>query len=131
MYMESGEQNAITFIAYTGDTCSEDKNGCAEIECFKDVECFDIPAPGLGAVCGVCKTGFTGDGLKCSGNHHQLALDLMLVYIYFQQKILMNVLKMTTYVTKCVRILLEVTHAVVNLAMCSQMKGVKVRKLTA
>ena len=54
--------------AYTGDTCSEDKNGCAEIECFEGVECFDVPAPGVGAECGPCATGFTGDGLKCVGN---------------------------------------------------------------
>ena len=26
-----------------------------------------MPAPGVGAVCGSCPTGFTGDGLKCSG----------------------------------------------------------------
>lgn len=54
-------------IAFDGDTCSEDKNGCSEIECFRGVECQDIPAPGVGAVCGACPTGFTGDGLKCSG----------------------------------------------------------------
>ena len=53
--------------AYTGDTCSEDKNGCAEVECFQGVECFDVPAPGVGAECGSCETGFTGDGLKCTG----------------------------------------------------------------
>lgn len=53
--------------AYAGDTCSEDRNGCAEIECFRGVECRDIPAPGVGAVCGSCPSGFTGDGMKCSG----------------------------------------------------------------
>ena len=57
------------FLAYSGDTCSEDRNGCAEIECFSGVECFDVPAPGVGAVCGPCSTGFTGDGVKCSGNN--------------------------------------------------------------
>ena len=60
-----------SFSAYTGDTCSEDKNGCAEVECFQGVECFDIPAPGVGAECGSCETGFTGDGLKCTGNSQQ------------------------------------------------------------
>ena len=53
--------------AYAGDTCSEDKNGCSEIECFKGVKCYDIPAPGIGVICGACPRGFTGDGLKCSG----------------------------------------------------------------
>ena len=43
-------------------------NGCTEIECFSGVECFDVPAPGVGAMCGPCSTGFIGDGEKCSGN---------------------------------------------------------------
>ena len=42
-------------------------NGCAEIECFSGVECFDVLAPGVGAMCGPCSNGFTGDGEKCSG----------------------------------------------------------------
>ena len=29
--------------------------------------CRDIPAPGVGAECGPCPTGFTGDGNKCLG----------------------------------------------------------------
>ena len=57
----------VPFTAYTGATCSEDRNGCAEIECFEGVKCFDVPAPGVGAECGPCGTGFTGDGLKCTG----------------------------------------------------------------
>ena len=65
-------------LAYSGPTCSEDKNGCAEVECFAGVECFDIPAPGVGAECGPCETGFTGDGLKCTGIHNS---SLCLVYI--------------------------------------------------
>ena len=54
-------------VAYSGATCSEDRNGCAEVECFSGVQCFDIPAPGVGAMCGPCQTGFTGDGLTCFG----------------------------------------------------------------
>lgn len=57
----------IISLAYAGNTCIEDRNGCADIECFEDIECSDIPAPGVGAVCGSCPVGFTGDGLKCSG----------------------------------------------------------------
>ena len=56
-----------SFIAFSGYFCDEDKNGCSEIQCFEGVECLDIPAPGVGAVCGSCATGFTGDGLKCYG----------------------------------------------------------------
>ena len=53
--------------AFSGNFCEEDKNGCSEIQCFEGVECLDIPAPGIGAVCGACAVGFTGDGLKCYG----------------------------------------------------------------
>ncbi len=53
--------------AYTGDTCSEDKNGCSDIECFSGVECLDVPAPGVGATCRACPNGFTGNGLRCYG----------------------------------------------------------------
>ena len=28
---------------------------------------MDIPAPGVGAVCGVCPDGYTGDTTKCYG----------------------------------------------------------------
>lgn len=56
-----------SLAAYTGDTCNDDRNGCAEVECFKGVECLDVPAPGVGAECGACELGFTGDGLKCTG----------------------------------------------------------------
>lgn len=41
----------------------------------------------------------------------------------------MNVLKMNSCVTKCVKIPLEVSCAVVNQAMYSQMKGVKVSNI--
>ena len=30
---------------------------------------MDIPAPGVGAVCGACPPGYTGDSLKCYGIH--------------------------------------------------------------
>ena len=54
-------------IAYEGDTCSEDKNGCAEVDCFGEIQCLDVPAPGVGAECGPCPSGFTGSGVKCAG----------------------------------------------------------------
>ena len=54
-------------IAYSGDLCQEDHNGCSDIQCFEGVECFDKPAPDVGAVCGPCPPGFTGDGEKCAG----------------------------------------------------------------
>ena len=53
--------------AFTGSFCEEDRNGCSEIQCFDGVECMDIPAPGVGAVCGACPLGYTGDAQKCYG----------------------------------------------------------------
>ena len=54
-------------LAFAGRFCKEDRNGCSEIECFEGVECMDVPAPGVGAVCGPCPPGYTGDSLKCYG----------------------------------------------------------------
>ena len=58
---------ASYFAAYGGEFCEEDHNGCSEIQCFEGVECLDVPAPGVGAVCGACPEGYTGDGEKCFG----------------------------------------------------------------
>ena len=30
---------------------------------------MDVPAPGVGAVCGACPLGYTGDSLKCYGRY--------------------------------------------------------------
>ena len=53
--------------AYAGRFCTEDDNGCEELSCFMGVQCTDIRAPGVGATCGDCPDGFTGDGVKCIG----------------------------------------------------------------
>ena len=52
----------------------EDADGCQETECFPGVVCMDVPAPGVGALCGACPQGYVGDGGKCLG--------LLLIYIY-------------------------------------------------
>ena len=44
-----------------------DIDGCADFDCFEGVECEDVPAPGVGAVCGPCPDGYHGDGAKCAG----------------------------------------------------------------
>ena len=31
------------------------------------VDCVDVPAPGVGAMCGPCPQGYRGDGSKCAG----------------------------------------------------------------
>ena len=59
--------HTCAFSAYGGEFCEEDRNGCSEIQCFEGVECLDVPAPDVGAMCGVCPVGYTGDGEKCFG----------------------------------------------------------------
>ena len=54
-------------VAWEGDFCTEDVDGCGEILCFEGVECIDVPAPGVGAMCGPCPDGFIKDGDKCQG----------------------------------------------------------------
>ncbi|KAK3249808.1 hypothetical protein CYMTET_40779, partial [Cymbomonas tetramitiformis] len=49
----------------TGDTMCKEIDGCASAPCFDGVECTDIDAPGVGAVCGECPDGFIGDGRTC------------------------------------------------------------------
>ena len=54
-------------IAYEGKYCEDDFDGCTEISCFNDATCTDVPAPGTGATCPPCPSGYTGDGLICDG----------------------------------------------------------------
>ena len=54
-------------IAWEGQFCTDDVDGCSEVSCFNDAPCIDIPAPGVGVECPPCPTGFVGDGSKCSG----------------------------------------------------------------
>lgn len=115
----------LSSTAYSGDTCSEDKNGCAEIECFRGVECLDIPAPGVGAICGACSIGFTGNGLKCSGIYVQPNVALYCCLLF--PKMLTSVLLlMTPCVTNSVTTPLGAICAVVNLALYLPVQYVKV-----
>uniref|UniRef100_A0A1X7TQH6 Ig-like domain-containing protein n=1 Tax=Amphimedon queenslandica TaxID=400682 RepID=A0A1X7TQH6_AMPQE len=52
--------------AYEGEYCEDDFDGCTEISCFNDATCTDVPAPGTGATCPPCPSGYTGDGIVCS-----------------------------------------------------------------
>ena len=52
-----------------GAFCEEDTDGCEQITCFPEgTKCMDVPAPGVGAVCGPCPKGYFADGEKCAGN---------------------------------------------------------------
>ena len=66
-YVQNINTHAHTYVAYSGRYCNEDVDGCAELSCFTGVECEDIRAPGVGAMCGDCPDGFDGNGMKCTG----------------------------------------------------------------
>ena len=44
-----------------------DTDGCADFDCFEGVECVDVPAPGVGAMCGPCPDNYRRDEAKCAG----------------------------------------------------------------
>lgn len=58
-----------TYVAFDGPFCEEDRNGCLGVACYEGVECLDVPAPGVGAECGPCPPGLTGEGSKCFGKY--------------------------------------------------------------
>ena len=58
----------LVATAYSGRYCEEDRDGCSAVQCYVESSCHDIPAPGVGAECGPCPAGFTGNGIKCLGN---------------------------------------------------------------
>lgn len=66
--IESNIMILYNYTAYSGQFCESDADGCSEIQCFEGVTCIDVKAPGVGANCGPCPMGFTGDGYKCIGN---------------------------------------------------------------
>ena len=68
----------ISAAAYSGRLCEEDRDGCSEIRCFEGVDCVDVLAPGVGASCAACPSGFTGDGEKCLGNHSDVHQSVVL-----------------------------------------------------
>ncbi|XP_013391007.1 sushi, von Willebrand factor type A, EGF and pentraxin domain-containing protein 1 [Lingula anatina] len=50
---------------WEGQRCEMDIPGCLAGSCFRNVTCYDVPAPGTGFRCGPCPPGFTGDGSLC------------------------------------------------------------------
>ena len=54
-------------VGWEGTYCEVDTDGCADFDCFEGVECEDVSAPGVGAVCRPCPDGYHGDGAKCAG----------------------------------------------------------------
>ncbi|XP_064385849.1 mucin-like protein [Halichondria panicea] len=58
--------NCVCPQGWEGDFCEADVDGCANFDCFMSVDCVDVPAPGVGAMCGPCPPGYLGDGSKCA-----------------------------------------------------------------
>ncbi|XP_022101039.1 uncharacterized protein LOC110984815 isoform X2 [Acanthaster planci] len=52
-------------LAWTGDFCETDRNGCEDDPCFPGITCVDALAPLEGNTCGPCPDGLEGDGFKC------------------------------------------------------------------
>ena len=65
------------YSAWVGDYCEEDLDGCSEFSCFPGVQCFDVPAPGSGAVCGPCPMGYVKDEEKCAGRRITVEIKLV------------------------------------------------------
>ena len=62
------------YTAWTGRFCEEDADGCLQSPYAAGVNCTDIPAPDIGATCGACPPGFSGDGQECVGMISQISL---------------------------------------------------------
>ena len=60
--------------AYDGSFCEKDRNGCLEASCFTGVQCYDVPAPGVGITCGPCPIGYLGDGSNCAGQYQEYTI---------------------------------------------------------
>lgn len=63
------------YIAYTGQDCSEDFDGCSEKNCFPGVTCTDNRAPLRGATCGPCPQGTESFKETCIGKVDVPGLD--------------------------------------------------------
>ena len=57
----------IYTTGYDGEFCQDDADGCETISCLEGQQCFDYPAPQVGAEC-VCPDGYASDSdAKCVG----------------------------------------------------------------
>jgi hypothetical protein len=67
-----GTQNNVIVLqcdcpeAWTGEFCTEDLNGCSQINCFPGTQCSDVVAPQAGHMCSPCPSGFLQELEKCA-----------------------------------------------------------------
>ena len=55
------------YVAYDGEFCQNDADGCEIISCLEGQQCQDSPAPLVGAEC-ACPDGYVSDNdAKCVG----------------------------------------------------------------
>ena len=59
------------YLAYDGNICKNDADGCDAISCLAEQPCTDNPAPAAGAVCD-CPDGYKEINSKCVGEARYL-----------------------------------------------------------
>ena len=58
------------YTGYDGEFCQSDADGCDVISCLEGQQCYDYPAPLVGAECS-CPDGYaTSSDSKCVGELH-------------------------------------------------------------
>ena len=78
---------------------------------------MDVPAPGVGAVCGACPHGYTGDASKCYGMCGVVSKTILSCVQSFSIKILMSVHRMQHSVNNFVSTLMAAIPAPVMMDM--------------
>ena len=73
----------IKQLAYDGDFCENDANGCSELSCFNGAKCKDNKAPAIGGTCPACPSGYTGDGSACVGMSNSKSLTTYTCYLRY------------------------------------------------
>ena len=56
----------LVSVAYDGNTCEDDADGCATISCLAGQSCMDFSIPMAGAMC-TCPVGYNEIDFKCVG----------------------------------------------------------------
>ena len=71
--------NIVT--GYDGDFCQNDADGCEIISCLEGQQCYDYPAPLVGAECS-CPSGYAaGNDSKCVGECDKMLASKLFTYI--------------------------------------------------
>ena len=108
------------FTGYDGEFCQNDANGCEAITCLEGQQCFDYPAPLVGAEC-TCPEGSIADSdSKCIGGfkwNHCNGNTPITYYVYIQMWTNVKIMQWLLIVHKYVLTHLVVTTAPVMMAI--------------